>query len=221
MLLALDEDQRERGLEHLMRGTKTGCFALTGPGAGSEVRGMSTRAQRDGDEYVLDGQKHLVSNGPYTDFVEVFAKTDPGSRSPHAISPFIVARDTPGMEFSDPQDTIARDGLQCEITFDDCRVPAANRVGAEGEGFFLATQLRDGLRLQIGGQAAGLAEYRLDKAVGYANQREAFEQPVADFQAVSHPLAEARKNASGPRPWPCTRPGRWTRARTRRWRPAW
>lgn len=190
--LHLDEAQRERWLAPCMAGEKTGAFALTEPGAGSDVRGMTTRAELDGDAYVLNGTKHFVSNAPYSDFVEVFAKTEPGSRAPYAISCFVVDQGTEGMTIGAPQDTISREGLQAEVRFDDCRIPVENRVGEEGEGFYLALENLNDLRLQIGGQAVGLATYCLDKAVDYATQREAFKQPISRFQGVSFQLAEAK-----------------------------
>lgn len=192
MLLALDEEKREEYLYPLMEGEKTSAFALTEPGAGSDVRGISTRAEKDGDKWVLNGTKTFVTNGPYCDFAQVFAVTDPDADGYDGITAFLVDADAEGFTKSPPQDTISSDGLQCEFHLDDCRVPEDHVIGGEGQGFFMAMRNISQARIQIGGICLGLAEFCLDKAVDYATEREAFGRPVSDFQGVSFPLAEAK-----------------------------
>jgi alkylation response protein AidB-like acyl-CoA dehydrogenase len=192
MLLALDEDQKERYLDPLMRGEKTSCFALTEPGAGSDVRSIRTRAEKDGEEWVLNGTKTFVTNGPYADFAQVFAVTDPDAPSYGGITTFLIDTDNPGLQQSPPQDTISSDGLQCEFHLQDCRVPEENVLGEPGEGFFHAMQNIGDTRVQLGGICLGLARYCLDKTIPYVNQREAFGRPISKFQGVTFPLADAK-----------------------------
>ncbi len=192
MLLNLDEEQREEYLYPLMNGEKTSAFALTEPGAGSDVRGISTRAEKDGDEYILNGTKTFVTNGPYCDFAQVFAVTDPDADGYGGITAFLIDADAEGFNKSPPQDTISSDGLQCEFHLDDCRVPEENIIGAPGQGFFLAMQNISEARVQIGGICMGLARYCLDKTIPYVTNREAFGRPISKFQGVTFPLAQSQ-----------------------------
>lgn len=190
MLQALDEDQRERWLDPMVRGEKTTAFALTEPQAGSDIRNIQTTAEKDDDGWVLDGTKTFVTNGPYCDFAQVFAKT--GEVEGYGgITAFIVEKGTDGFEVSPPQDTISSDGLQCEFHFDGCRVPDENVIGEPGEGFFHAMQNINDTRLQLGGVCLGLARYCIDETIPYVTERKAFGKPISKFQGVSHPLADA------------------------------
>jgi acyl-CoA dehydrogenase len=177
LFLAMSKDQQRKWLAPMMRGERTSAFCLTEPGAGSDVAALETTARREGDEYVLDGTKTFVTNGPYADFLQVFAKTDPEAGLA-GLSCFIVPRDAPGARMGAVQQSIMADGGQCEWVFDGCRVPAKNRVGEEGDGFALAIGNIGDTRVTIGGQAVGLAESLLARMVDYASQRKAFGRPI-------------------------------------------
>ncbi|HWG91675.1 MAG TPA: acyl-CoA dehydrogenase family protein [Candidatus Thermoplasmatota archaeon] len=185
MLLSLNEDQRRRWLAPMVRGEKTSCFALTEPGAGSDVRSIQTTATLDGDHWVLNGTKVFITNGPYADFAQVFAKTGPDE-----ISAFIVDRGTPGFTIGEGMETIANNGLPCELRFENCRVPQENLIGDTGLGFYLALQNINDIRIQIGGMSLGLAQFCLDRTVDYVKGRTAFGKPISKYQGVSFPLAD-------------------------------
>jgi len=190
MLLSLDEAGRERWLAPLVRGEKTTCFALTEPGAGSDVRNIQTRAVKEGDEWVLDGTKVFITNGPYADFAQVFARTgDEGGMGD--ITAFLVEKGTPGFHVGPVMETIANNGLPCELRFEGCRVPEANVIGGVGEGFYHALQNINDTRIQNGGMALGLAEFCLDKTVRYLSERKAFGKPIGKYQGVSFPMADS------------------------------
>ncbi|HLE96716.1 MAG TPA: acyl-CoA dehydrogenase family protein [Candidatus Thermoplasmatota archaeon] len=191
MHLHMDERQRERYLKPLMTGEQTTCFALTEPGAGSDVRAIQTTARKDGDSYVLNGNKHFVTNGPYAEFAVVFAKTDPEDKGYGGLSAFIVDRGTPGFVVEKPQDTIEGNGIQCEFRFEDCHVPAENVLGGEGAGFLVALSSINDTRVWIGGMCLGLMRFSLGRAIEYAKQREAFGRPIGKYQGVSFMLADA------------------------------
>lgn len=177
LFLRMTPEQQRTWLAPMMRGEKTSAFCLTEPNAGSDVGAIEATAAREGDEYVLNGTKTFVTNGPYADFLQVFAKTDP-SAGLHGISCFIVPCDAPGATMGAAQQSILNDGGQCEWTFQDVRVPVENRVGDEGEGFALAIGNIGDTRVTIGGQAVGLAESLLARMVEYASQRKAFGRAI-------------------------------------------
>ncbi|HVM45029.1 MAG TPA: acyl-CoA dehydrogenase family protein [Candidatus Thermoplasmatota archaeon] len=197
MLLALPEEQREKYLYPLIRGEKTSCFALTEPGAGSDVRAIQTTARLEGDEWVLDGEKVFITNGPYADFASVFAKT--GDDEMGGISAFIVERGTPGFEVVETMETIANNGLPAHFRFTDCRVPKENIIGEVGEGWWHALQNINDIRMQLGGQCIGLSEFCLDKTTQYVTERKAFGKPVSKFQGVSFPLADCKTEITAAR----------------------
>lgn len=190
MLLAFDEERRSRWLAPVMRGEKTTCFALTEPGAGSDVRNIQTRAVKDGDEWVLNGTKVFITNGPYADFAQVFAKTgDEGGMGD--ITAFVVEKGTPGFRRGEMLETVANNGLPCELVFENCRVPEENVIGGVGEGFFHALQNINDTRIQNGGMALGLAQFCLDKTLSYVTDRNAFGRPISKFQGLSFQLADS------------------------------
>ena len=190
LFLRMDEAQRARWLAPMMRGERTSAFCLTEPGAGSDVAALQATAVRDGNAYVLNGTKTFVTNGPYADFLQVFAKTDP-SAGLYGISCFIVPVDAPGVERGAVQQSLLDDGGQCEFHFRDVRVPAEDRVGDEGEGFALAIGNIGDTRVTIGGQAVGLAETLLDRMVAYARQREAFGRPIGKQGQIQAYVADS------------------------------
>lgn len=190
LFMHMTPDQQQRWLAPMMRGERTSGFALTEPGAGSDVGAIETRAVREGDEYVINGTKSYITNGPYADTLQVFAKTDP-SAGLYGISCFIVPTSAPGVERGAVQQSILNDGGQCEYHFRDVRVPVADRVGDEGAGFMLAIGNIGDTRVTIGGQAVGLADHLVERMVEYAKQRMAFGKPIGKQGQLQYYIAES------------------------------
>jgi acyl-CoA dehydrogenase len=193
--LAGSSEIRERYLPRVARGEAIAAFALSEPQAGSDVAALECRAQLDGDHYVLDGQKTWISNGGIADFYCVFARTSPGERRPDGtvaakgITAFVVDADTPGFSIARRIDVIAPHPL-ATLSFDKCRVPIANRLGAEGEGFKLAMRTLDVFRTTVAGAALGFAQRALDEALRHAVARQMFGKTLADFQLTQAALAD-------------------------------
>ncbi len=183
-------EQKEKYLPPLARGESLGCFALSEPGAGSDAAGISTRAVRDGDHYIITGTKNWITNGPEADIVILFATTDPKLKH-KGITAFIVEKETPGVTVGKVEEKLGiRASSTSQLIFDECAVPVANRLGDEGEGFKIAMRTLDGGRIGIAAQAVGIAQAALDASAAYAQQREAFSQPIARFQAIQFMLAD-------------------------------
>jgi acyl-CoA dehydrogenase len=189
MLTLLDEPQRDRFLDPLMRGEKTTCFALTEPNVGSDVAALETTATKDGDHYVLNGSKIFISNGLFADFIQVFAATEKGKGLFGGLSLFMVDGNAPGLKKT-LMKSMGGDDLQAELVFEDVRVPKENMVGQEGFGFLGATQWLSGERLMMATQAVALAQYALDIGLEWAKTRKAFGKPIGKFQGISFPLAD-------------------------------
>jgi butyryl-CoA dehydrogenase len=184
------EAQKKKYLPRLSRGEILGGFCLTEPGAGSDAAAIQTRAVRSGDEYVLNGTKSWVTNGGVSGVYTVFAKTDP-SAGARGITAFLVEPDFPGFRISRYEDKMGLHlSRSAEIVFDDCRVPAGNRLGEEGQGLKIALEGLDGGRVGIAAQAVGLAQGAFEAAVKYAKQRAAFGRKIAEFQAIQWMLAD-------------------------------
>jgi alkylation response protein AidB-like acyl-CoA dehydrogenase len=182
------EAQRERYLPRVARGEAIAAFALSEPGAGSDVAAMQCAARQDGDFYVLDGEKTWISNGGIADFYVVFARTGeaPGARG---ISAFIVDADTPGFEIAERIEVIAPHPL-ARLRFDGCRIPAAQRIGAAGQGFKVAMATLDVFRTSVAAAALGFARRAFDEALAHATSRQMFGQLLSDFQLTQAKLAE-------------------------------
>ena len=189
MLLHLPDHLKSTYLEPLVRGEQTMCFALTEPEAGSDAQAIRTRARREGDEWVLDGTKHYITNGDRADFAIVFAVTDADKRAHGGITAFVVPRDR--YTVTKKQWTIA-DTHPVELVFDGARIPADHVIGEVGYGFYAAMSFLNGGRAYIGAQCLGLAQWCLDSAISHAQARTAFGKPIAAFQGVSFPLAESK-----------------------------
>jgi butyryl-CoA dehydrogenase len=184
------EEQKRRFLPDLASGKKWGAYALTEPEAGTDAGGTKTVAVRDGDHYVLNGNKFFVTNGAFADTVVVFASTDPSVKH-KGISAFVVEKGTPGLAVGKKEDKLGiRASSTTELIFTDCRIPAANRLGEEGQGFKIAMMTLDGGRIGIAAQALGIAQRALDLAVKYAKERKQFNQPLAAFQNTQFVLAD-------------------------------
>ncbi|NLG80564.1 MAG: acyl-CoA dehydrogenase [Firmicutes bacterium] len=184
------DEQKARYLPALARGEKVGAFALTEPGAGSDASGIRTVAVRDGNDFVINGTKHFITGAGQAHVYLLFAMTDP-SKGTKGISAFIVEKGMPGLSFGPPEDKMGiRASHTGELIFSDCRVPAENLVGSEGEGYKIALTLLDGGRIGIGAQAVGIARAAFDAALRYSQERVQFGQAISGFQAVQWMLAD-------------------------------
>ncbi len=190
VLYAMNEEQKDRYLYPLLKDEKRACFAQTEPDAGSDPGSMRTRAVRDGDEYVINGVKRFITEADEADFAQVMVATDPEKGSHGGISCILVDMDNPGVKITAKYKTMM--GYEpCEIVFDDCRVPAANMIGEEGEGFKLGQKWLGIGRLKHGGRAIGVARRAIEMGAAYAKQRVTFGRPLADRQAISFKLADS------------------------------
>jgi len=187
ILLGGSAAQKDRWLGPIARGDAMTAFAMTEPGAGSDVASLATTAVRDGSAYVLNGRKTLISNAGIADVYAVFASTDPG-RGSKGISCFLVPADTPGFRFVAAQVLSAPHPLG-EIAFDGCRVPADALLGAEGRGYGLGLATLDRLRPTVAAAACGMAARALSESLAHVRQRRQFGQPLAQFQLVQQKLA--------------------------------
>ncbi|HUF06290.1 MAG TPA: acyl-CoA dehydrogenase family protein [Candidatus Binatia bacterium] len=191
IILAGSAEQQDRYLPRLASGEWLVAFALTEAAAGSDVASNRMRATRDGDDYVLNGSKRFITHGSVADLLTVFALTDPGAGGTKGMSAFVMEADTPGFAAPRVEHKMGiRGSPTAELTFDDVRVPAANRLGAEGEGFKIAMATLDRSRLSIAAQAVGIAQGALDAAVSYAADRQQFGERVVDFQGIQWMLAD-------------------------------
>lgn len=181
------DDQRRRHLPHIVGGACFAAFALTEPDAGSDVAALALAAVRDGDAYVLNGRKTLISMAPDADVYTVFARTDPLAGR-HGLSCFIVEKGMAGFDPGTRLPMMAAHPVGAPV-FTDCRVPVADRIGAENDGFAIAMSTLDFFRTTVGACAVGLAQRAFDEALGHAKLRRAFGRSIADFQAVQMKLA--------------------------------
>jgi acyl-CoA dehydrogenase len=191
ILLAGTEAQREKYLYPSVRGERRDCLALTEPEAGSDLRGMRTRAVREADGWRVRGTKHFISHAQESDFVILFARTDSADGGAKAMSTFLVDLDTPGLTVHDGYRNVSHRGYTNAILdFDDCRLPADALLGEEGRGFDLAGTWLGSTRLQVAGTCLGRAERALGLAVRHAAEREQFGQKIGRFQGISFKLAD-------------------------------
>jgi butyryl-CoA dehydrogenase len=184
------EEQRKRFLAPYAAGEKLGAYALTEPQSGSDAAETKTVAVARGDEYVLDGSKNFITNGPQADTILVFAMTDKAKRH-KGISAFLVPTATAGFTRSKPDDKVGiRASGSCSLFFEGCAIPKGNRLGGEGDGFKIAMGTLDGGRIGIASQALGIARAGYELALAYAKERKAFGQPISQFQAIQFMLAD-------------------------------
>jgi acyl-CoA dehydrogenase len=192
LLAQADGDQVERYLAPTMRAEKTTAFALTEPGAGSDAPAMETTAERDGDEWVLDGRKQWITNAPYADFAQVFARTTPAEEGGRygGITCFLVEADE--FEVGRLNNAVGLEGMQAELLFDGVRVPESRVLGQVDGAFYSAMEFLGLGRLELGAMAVGHARHLLERGESYAGDREAFGRPIGKFQQVSSKLARGR-----------------------------
>jgi butyryl-CoA dehydrogenase len=181
---------KETYLKPLAAGEKIGSFALTEAGAGSDPASQKSKAFRDGDDYVINGTKMFITTGKNSDITVVTAYTDTAKRH-RGISAFVVEKGTPGFYVGKEEEKMGlRASDTVELIFDDCRVPAKNLLGQEGDGFVIAMASLDGGRIGIASQSVGLAQACLDAAVAYARERVQFNKPIARFQGIRWMIAD-------------------------------
>ena len=194
ILLACNEEQRERYLYPAARGERFDALAMTEPAAGSDVRGMTCSARRDGDDWVLNGAKHFISHADVADFVIVFVATGEESTASgpkKRITCFLVDRGTAGFDIRPGYDSVSHRGYHnCILTFDDCRLGAGQVLGEPHRGFDLANEWLQGTRLTVAAMCVGRARRAFDLAVAHAAERRQFGQPIGRFQGVSFKLAD-------------------------------
>jgi butyryl-CoA dehydrogenase len=184
------EEQKQKYLRPLAEGTKLGAYGLTEPSSGSDAGAMRTTAKKDGDHYVINGNKIFITNGGVADIYIVFALTDPESKH-KGTTAFIIEKGTPGFSFGKKEKKLGiRSSPTLELIFEDCRVPAENILGEVGEGFKVAMMTLDGGRNGIAAQAVGIAQGALDKATAYAKERKQFGKSIGSNQAIGFKLAD-------------------------------
>ena len=180
---------KARYLPDLVSMHKIASYCLTEPGSGSDAAALKTSARRDGDHYVLNGTKQFISGAGYNDVYVVMVRT--GEEKTKGVTCLVVDKDTPGLSFGAPEKKLGWNASPtAQVIFEDCRVPVANRVGAEGDGFRFAMMGLDGGRLNIGACSLGGAQRCLDEAIAYTKERQQFGQPVAEFQNTQFMLAD-------------------------------
>ena len=191
ILLGCEGDQIERYLKPAATGEKMDALAMTEPGAGSDVRGMSCFAKPDGDDWIVNGTKHFISHANIADFVIVFIATGEDANGRKKITAFLVDRGTPGFEIRPGYASVSHRGYQnCILNFDDCRLPSSQILGEVHRGFDLANNWLYGTRLTVAANCVGRARRTFDIALGYAAQRKQFGQQIGRFQGVSFKLAD-------------------------------
>lgn len=185
------EEQKQRFLIPLASGAKAGAFGLTEPSAGSDAIGMVTKAALDGNEWVLNGRKIFITNAEASDIYIVFARTGDKSLKSKAFSAFIVEKGAPGFTFGKFEKKMGLRGTQnCDLVFEDCRIPKENLLGKEGDGFKIAMETLEGGRIGIAAQSLGLAQGAFEAARDYAGIRVQFGKPIANLQAIQFKLAD-------------------------------
>jgi butyryl-CoA dehydrogenase len=184
------EEQKKKFLLPFARGEKIGCYALTEPQAGSNAAALTTKAVRKGDKYVINGTKAWITNGGAADAAIVYVNTQP-EKGEKGITALVVEKGTPGFAVGKEEKKLGIHATACtELSFSDCEVPIGNRIGEEGEGYKVALSTLDGGRIGIAAQATGIAQGAFEAALSYAQQRQAFGHPIADFQAIQFMLAD-------------------------------
>jgi len=186
------EDQKQKFVRDVATGEKIGAYSLTEPMSGSDAGTMRTRAVRDGNHYVLNGRKSWVTSGPVADYILVFMMTEPEKKH-RGVTAFLVESDAPGFSRGKKEPKLGiRASATSELLFEDCRLPAENRLGEEGEGFKIALAVLDAGRIGIASQSLGIAEAAYQASLEYAREREAFGKRIGQFQGIAFKLADMK-----------------------------
>lgn len=191
ILLGANDEQRQRFLPKLASGEQLAAFALTEPAAGSDVARLRCRAKKDGDSYILNGTKNFITNGGVADIITVYAVTDPEKPTHKNAAVFVVEKGTPGFSVGKKENKMGiRWSDTVELVFEDCRVPAENMLGQDGEGFHVMMKTLDFSRPGVAAQALGIAAGALEYAIGYAKERVSFGKPIIEHQGIGFKLAD-------------------------------
>lgn len=191
LMLAGSEELQAKYLTPMAKGEAMFSYGLSEREAGSDTASMRTKAVRDGDDWVLSGQKSWITNAGESQYYTVMAVTDPDGRRGANISAFVVEKDDPGFSFGELERKLGIKGSPTrELHFDNCRIPADRMVGNEGDGLKIALRTLDHTRVTIGAQAIGIAQGALDYAIGYVKERKQFGKAIAEFQAIQFMLAD-------------------------------
>lgn len=194
------EEQKDKFLTPLTLGEKIGAIGITEPAAGSDAGSIMMSGARDGDEWVLNGTKIFITNGGEAETYVIFARTDKEADKHHGISGFIVEKGTPGFSFGKKEEKMGiRSSPTIELVFENCRIPAENLLGEEGNGFKMAMITMDGGRIGIASQALGIAQGALDQAIEYTKERKQFDTVITEFQGVQFQLADMATQISAAR----------------------
>jgi butyryl-CoA dehydrogenase len=184
------DEQKRKFLMPFARGEKIGCYALTEPQAGSNAAALATKAVRQRDRYVVNGTKAWITNGGAADAGVIFVNTQP-EKGEKGITALLIEKGTPGFAVGKEEKKLGIHATACvELSFADCEVPTANRIGNEGDGYKIALTTLDGGRIGIASQATGIAQGAFEAALAYAQERQAFGHPIAEFQAIQFMLAD-------------------------------
>ncbi len=185
-----NDEQKQRILTPLASGKKLGAYCLSEPGVGSDATQQSTMARKEGDHWIIDGAKNWITNGTTADYYIVFAQTD-NTKKHKGITAFILEKGMPGFDIGKKEDKLGiRSSDTCSLAFTGVKVPDANRLGNEGEGFKIAMETLNGGRIGIAAQALGIASGAMEKAIKYSYERHAFGQPINQLQAIQFKLAD-------------------------------
>jgi acyl-CoA dehydrogenase len=190
------KEQKEKYLPKLASGEMIASFALTEPSSGSDSAALKTRADKQGDFYILNGSKRFITNAPHAGVFTVFARTDQSKPGAAGISAFLVDRNTPGLSLGAIDKKMGQSGsVTCDVIFENCKVPASALLAKENEGFKVAMKTLDRGRLQIGAVATGAADRLIDEALRFAADRKQFGEPIANFQLIQAMLADSKTEA--------------------------
>ena len=185
------EEQKAKYLPKLVKGELIGSYGLTEPGAGSDAAAISTKAAKDGDSYVVNGSKIFITQGAVADLLVFFARTGTPEDGAAGITAFIVEKGTPGFRVGQKLEVMgARGTATAELVFEDCRIPATNIVGHEGDGFLIAMTILSKSRIGAAAAAVGVAEAALEQALSYSKKRHIFDKPLSKFEAIRFMLAD-------------------------------
>lgn len=193
------EEQKQKFIQPVASGQAIGAYSLTEPMSGSDASTMRSRAEREGDSYIINGRKSWVSSAPVANYIVLFSMTDP-QVGHKGITAFLIETDQPGFSRGKKEPKLGiRASATSEIVFDDYRVPVENRLGEEGQGFKIAMTVLDAGRIGIGAQALGIAEAAYEASVAYAKEREAFGKKIGEFQGIGFKLADMKTSIEASR----------------------